>query len=254
MGAEAFVARNPVYNDFAAVMMAHGYTPIFEWMSPDNRIVIDYSEESLVLLAVRENVSGKYVPMLRLEHWGNKIPLGAALHGNFGLEYMESIRVRKDIEGVVIRFNSGHMVKVKADDYVLRHKSKDAITREKNVLQMIFNDQVDDVLPMLTEDDAKRLREFQEKVLHGVRESVNRANYYFPKFKEIYPTKKDFAIKTAGIEDPYFHRVTNFALYDGKDTEETILSLIKKNLSTQAKIDNVRNMWGGYRWQETENE
>jgi RNA ligase len=255
MQAEAFVARNPVYNDFAAIMMAHGYTPIFEWMSPDNRIVIDYSEESLVLLAVRETVSGKYVPMARLVHWGNKIPLGAALDGNFGMEYMESIRLREDIEGVVIRFSTGHMVKVKADDYVLRHKSKDMITREKSVLQLIFNDQVDDVLPMLTSEDAEKIRDFERKVLGGI---SNRAEWIATEFsdlKKAFPTKKEFAIATSNKEVNGQIRAIMFGMYDGRGSaEELLLDLIRKNLSSLDKIEGVRILWGNFRWMEKENE
>ena len=38
-----------------------GYTPIFEWCSRQQRIVIDYHNDILVLIAIRHNVSGEYV-------------------------------------------------------------------------------------------------------------------------------------------------------------------------------------------------
>ncbi|MCS7317287.1 MAG: T4 RnlA family RNA ligase [Candidatus Dojkabacteria bacterium] len=37
-----------------------GWTPIFEYVSPKNKIVIEY-EENLVLLAIRDNVTGTYI-------------------------------------------------------------------------------------------------------------------------------------------------------------------------------------------------
>ena len=56
MGAEEFVARNPHYAKFAADMIKQGLTPIFEWCSRKQRIVVDYPEDRLVLIAIRRNV------------------------------------------------------------------------------------------------------------------------------------------------------------------------------------------------------
>ena len=41
-----------------------GITPIFEFVSPNNRIVVNYDSPDLVLLAVRNNETGMYVPNL----------------------------------------------------------------------------------------------------------------------------------------------------------------------------------------------
>lgn len=37
-----------------------GVTPIFEYVAPTNKIVIDYAEPKLVLLAMRNNITGNY--------------------------------------------------------------------------------------------------------------------------------------------------------------------------------------------------
>ena len=63
MQAEEFVARHPQYEQFARMVMVNlGFTPIFEWTSRKQRIVIDYEEDNLVLIAVRDNVTGEYLP------------------------------------------------------------------------------------------------------------------------------------------------------------------------------------------------
>ena len=38
-----------------------GFTPIFEFVAPDNQIVISYDEPDLVLLAIRDNETGRYL-------------------------------------------------------------------------------------------------------------------------------------------------------------------------------------------------
>jgi len=56
---------NKKYQQFAKWCIENRLTPIFEWCSRKQRIVIDYPEDKLVLLAVRENMSGKYRRLIK---------------------------------------------------------------------------------------------------------------------------------------------------------------------------------------------
>lgn len=60
---EEFVKESDIdYEGFCWVNINLGYTPIFEWMHPQKRIVIDYGKEpTLVLTAIRNMVTGAYV-------------------------------------------------------------------------------------------------------------------------------------------------------------------------------------------------
>lgn len=49
------------YEKFARSMFFIGLTPIFEWITPNNRIVVNYKEANLVLTAIRSNEHGKYL-------------------------------------------------------------------------------------------------------------------------------------------------------------------------------------------------
>jgi RNA ligase len=60
MQAEEFIAKNTRYKDFAVWCIENRMTPIFEWTSPFNQIVLSYEEERLTLLAVRDNITGEY--------------------------------------------------------------------------------------------------------------------------------------------------------------------------------------------------
>ena len=61
MQAEEFIAQHVRFQVFAEICRIYKWTPIFEWTSPQQQIVIRYPEDSLTLLAVRENVTGKYL-------------------------------------------------------------------------------------------------------------------------------------------------------------------------------------------------
>ena len=56
-----FAANNPMYNNFALMLIRAGYTPIFEWCSRKQRIVIDHPEDMLILTAIRDMRTGEYV-------------------------------------------------------------------------------------------------------------------------------------------------------------------------------------------------
>jgi RNA ligase len=59
---EEFVAEHPEYVDLAELCRDNRLTPIFEWTSRKQTIVIDYPTDNLVLIAIRNNVTGEYLP------------------------------------------------------------------------------------------------------------------------------------------------------------------------------------------------
>jgi RNA ligase len=59
--AEKYINTTNNYNPFAAWCIESGLTPIFEYTGPNNRIVVSYEKEELVLLAVRDNITGEYL-------------------------------------------------------------------------------------------------------------------------------------------------------------------------------------------------
>lgn len=61
MMTEKFVAQNLKYERFAADCIDRGLTAIFEYVGPFNKVVLDYETENMILLAVRENVSGVFL-------------------------------------------------------------------------------------------------------------------------------------------------------------------------------------------------
>ena len=73
MGAEEFVAAHPQYDTFARWCIDEaGVTPIFEWCSRKQRIVVDYPIDRLVLIAARDIRKGSYVNYDWLQAYGKK--------------------------------------------------------------------------------------------------------------------------------------------------------------------------------------
>ena len=253
MNAEVFIADKSHYATFIKKCIQKGITPIFEWCSRKNRIVVDYPEDQLILTGLRYNNTGLYVDHQTMLNYATawNIPVVKVLAGlavqNIHL-FVNQIREWDDGEGVVLRFDSGHMVKIKADEYVLRHKSKDRISQEKNVLQVILDDSVDDVVPLLTPDDATRLKAFQKAFWLAVDDLASEMADLYNAGNLMYPDKKDFATQFVQIKILPIHAPIMYAMKGGKGSRQIIVDMISKSLSTQTKIDQNRWLFGGLQW------
>lgn len=249
--AEQFIREKSEYAEFISAMLESGMTPLFEWCSNKNRIVISYPEDQLILTGIRNMTKGNYLPYFNMvelaENWN--IPVVKAVNGlsvqNIEL-FVKQVREWDDGEGVVLRFLSGHMVKVKADDYVLRHKTKDQISLEKNVIATILDDSVDDLIPLLTTEDAKRLEEFQHAFWLGL-EDV--ATDIHDTYKQIDrgQDQKEFATMAVPSLLPQYQPFM-FKLRKGFSVKDLMIEQIRKSLGSQNKIDNVRWLFGNIKW------
>jgi RNA ligase len=237
---------------FINLCISQETTPIFEWCSRKNRIVIDYYEDKLILTGIRYNDTGAYVEYESMKNSAShfNIPVVKAIAGGdeTDLEKIVShIRKWDDGEGVVIRFDSGHMYKIKADDYVLRHRSKEAINLEKYVIQTIVDDSVDDLIPLLTPEDAERLRQFEKEFWTSLGMVANEMDDLFNLGNTMYPNTKDFAVEFVQKKVLTSHVPIMYAMKAGNSAKQILVKQIK-NLNTQTKIDKNRWLWGGLTW------
>jgi RNA ligase len=253
MNAEVFVADKSHYNTFIRKCIQKGTTPLFEWCSRKNRVVVDYPTDNLILTGIRYNDTGKYVDYEVMKNYATSwnIPVVKAVDG-LAVQtielFVKQVREWDDGEGVVLRFNSGHMCKVKSADYVLRHRSKESISQEKNVLQTLLDDAVDDLVPLLTPEDADRLRSFEVAFWAGLEDVACDLAELFVTGNTKYPDKKDFAVEfVQKLLLPKYAPVM-YAMKGGKGSQEVLIDMIRKSLSSQPKIDAVRWMFGGIDW------
>lgn len=255
MQSEVFVAANLEYDRFIRAMMALGYTPIFEWCSRNQRIVIDYPRDRLVLTAMRELDSGDYMSYaeLRTEAAAWQIEVVRAYDGT--IENMESLLAEtaglQGQEGWVIRFeDNGEMLKIKAEEYVLVHKAKADILREKGVIEMILGEQIDDVKAFLPIEDRERLDNYETAFWRGVNETAAKweaANVYIHSYYG--QDRKAFALGASkdlnqSLKGTIF-RAWGDSVFDWRGA---VIDAVNKHLSTQAKINEARHLWGGVEW------
>lgn len=250
MGAENFVCQNSNIYRLVRDLHEQGFTVIFEWCSPKQRIVIDYRHDQLIITAVRNIITGEYWSYDRLLALGQEysVPVVATLAQ--GINDLNSlvnyIRGLENLEGYVIRWDSGHMVKIKADQYVLLHRTKDQIRLEKNVIDIIINEKSDDLRPLLDREDLEKFVLFEQKFWNGLGQVCDQINDVYQQ-GAVYQSRRDFAVEFVQ-KQPQHLRPLLYELRNGYDVRSVVVDTIKNNLSTQIRIDSVRWLWGNSSW------
>lgn len=224
---------------------AFGVTPIFEWTAPDNRIVVRYEESQLTLLAARNKHDGRYADAELLKIFAADLGLPVVRthnprHTN-AADFLAFARSLQGAEGFVVRFDNGLWVKAKADDYVLKHRAKDSVTQEKNILALILAGGLDDVLPLLDAEDAKVATDYAAAVEAGIGAQADKvaaivaANDNLP--------QKEFALTVVPSLPPALRPVA-FMARRGTDPREVIKARIAANTNSQTAVDEFRPLHG----------
>lgn len=235
----------PALRDMCEALLRGGATPIFEWTAPDNRIVLRYDESRLTLLAVRNTVGGDY--------WHYSVIRGMGFdtvthHNNMhdtAAGFLAYARSLLGAEGFVIRFESGLWVKVKADDYVLKHKAKDSILQEKNILMLVLTGGLDDVLPLLDEPDADAARAYRDAVEEGVARTADELSRFVIANDNL--SQKDFA--TGPVKAlPSILQPLAFTVRRGDSALAAVRERIIANANNQTRVDDCRALHGAT-WQ-----
>jgi RNA ligase len=203
-----------------------GNTPVFEYTAPDNQIVIKYDNPRLTLIAIRDSFTGSYLELAgcevpaRIVHTFNKIH-------DLDL-FVSGARKLIGQEGYVVRFNTGESVKIKADDYVMRHRAMGSFiagTQDKHLLALILAGGVDDLVPVLSTERAAQLLEYQDRVNDFLMHCQERiAELQAPGVdRKVYATE---LVPTL----PAYLRGAAFAAYSGKPVREALINTFNKNV------------------------
>jgi RNA ligase len=241
MQAEVFVVKNPKYLRFAEYCLDVGITPIFEWCSPQNKVVLDYSEEQLILTGLREIKSGKYVPYADMRESDYQV----RVVGTFLMpDHWAVLDEHEGIEGVVVRFDDGHMVKIKTSWYVGIHKALSGLVFEKDVLTAILKGTVDDLLPFLPEQEREQVQKYRKQVESSI---VGYTQLCYDAWRHGQEWgRKQFALSNSY---PKMAKSVVFDCWeDISDVQETLVNKLLGSFNSQSNVDKVRSVFGVQPW------
>ena len=166
--------------------------------------------------------------------------------------FLEETRNIRDMEGFVIRFNDGNMLKVKADHYVQLHRTKDMMYFEKDVLALIVGEKIDDNKPYMDDESLTAINNYEIALHKAISDTAERLKWIVIAGKDNYNSKKDFAVKVVALHPQSNERSLLFSIWE--KGEENAFGIVKdyilKNVGTQARVDEIRNLIGNVYWRQ----
>ena len=239
---EWLAAQDPALKDWMRKCVEDSVTPLFEWVSPFNQIVLAYEEADLVYLGTRCNTSGWY--MMDASCPFNTVARYGSVEGNIS-DYVARQRGAEGREGDIIRFADGHMCKIKNDWYVRIHKTVDRIVFDRNIVDLIVNEEVDDVMPMLPVIQANRVRNFEIRFWNAFKQKENRLYGLRIAAQQNYEDdRKRIALEMVPTLENKTDAQFIFRMLDGSDIRELLLDHVRKSISSNTKWDECAKWMG----------
>lgn len=223
-------------NALDLLLIPQDWTLIFEYTSPNNRIVTPYTEDKMYLLGVRDNFSGRdlFSTVEPIYH-ALKNSLNVSLPKTFEFSNPEDMRAFVNSldglqEGVVaFDLENNLRVKVKADQYVAVHRLRgDSIPTPKLILGLVVTNETEEYLAYFPEE-RERFVPYMEsfvKLQYRIQEIWDMS-------KNI-EDQKEFALF---VKDYMF---SNILFLARKNSEDPIHVLNQQDTSRKAKL---MEMW-----------
>lgn len=237
------------YEEFCLKCAEEGWTCIFEWCSRQQRIVIDYPDDRLILTAVRHTTEGHYLPYNIMKMMANHyeipcvLPIYDSKVGDIN-SFIEKVRNYKEGEGCVIRFEKdGHMLKLKTDYYVAIHRAKDALSSERKIVAVILENGLDDLKAVLNTDDKQNVVDYETKFLQQYEQLYTQYQRHVAEANDVIrmSDRKNFAINFAP-KLPQMLRGIVFAAIDGKSPQELFRNMYVKNVNNNKNFAELKKV------------
>ena len=226
--------------EFVDFCVKNDITPIFEYVSPTNRIVVPYANTDLILLRMRNNTTGKYLDLVDYIQYLDGITVAKSY--NYSLDELVELKdVIEGKEGWIVQFENGKMIKIKTSHYISLHGLfTQELNRENTLISLIIDEKIDDIIAQLGEESGKR--EEVDKIADVVNKEISHLDKdvddLLDEYKEILSIRgqyggtkanaiKDFAIK--------FSKNQLFPIAIGVINGKDKMELIKDKIKNQTK-------------------
>jgi RNA ligase len=209
--------------------------PVFEFVAPNNRIVLRYPSEELILLRLRDNVTGKHIDIRdHLDKVGTirVAPFEDEIKDLDRLIELTATQVDKEGSIVTCEDEMGRdfFFKLKTPWYMSLHGLlTDDLYREHIIIGYILDDKIDDILGQIPEDEKEahiRINKIVDIVKKSISDKVSEIEKDYRQYVSMNISKKDYAINHRK-NNPNFGFVMNMVKADDlkKMSKEEILDI-----------------------------
>lgn len=216
-------------------------TYIFEFTSPENRIVTPYEKAEMVLLdSIDTNGKSTAETLAKSHHLfiSDTYELEVSVLSSLGLkcrpprmncavgalaDLIEEANKLSNLEEgfVVMCAATGHRVKIKSKEYLVAHKlrGENAVPTRKNILSLIFEAETDEFLAYFPE-----YTDLVNSIRTEITNAIMAADAYYEAIKHI-EHQREFAYAVNQCEDSSFKFLMFNARRDGVTVEQAFNSL-----------------------------
>jgi RNA ligase len=217
------------------------YTYLFEIIFKENRIVVNYDFEDVVLLGMVNTKTGYEVNLygedtdVRLKNLVSNVGLKVVKKYD-GISDYRTLKsmVKNNEEGFVVRFSNGDRMKIKGEEYLRLHKIMTQVSTT-SIWEVLSNgDDIDALLKDVPDEFYKKVKSYVGELKYShfqISEYCGKHHdsYRYGKYgdKEVEPTKKEFAeFVQRNFDKKELHAVM-FSMWDKKDYSSIIWKLIR---------------------------
>lgn len=188
------------------------------------------------------------------------IPVVKAVNFNFS-EAKAELKTNQMDEGFIVRFNDGHMLKLKTEWYLLLHKTMEHLSSEKDVIRIVLDNLIDDAKAFMPADLIKKVDDFGKKIFDSMTVMATAIAWdVLATYDNTNGSRKAFAeyvnAQVIGHQDIYFRAFTILSGDENIDTTkfhfmvyDLILEKVKKNLGSSTNVEKIRALIGGHKWE-----
>jgi len=160
-------------------------------------------------------------------------------------ELITYIKGLSGAEGVVISWDDGQRVKIKADEYVAIHRAKEAILQDRNILDLILREKLDDVLAHLDDEDRAAIEKFSNDINTKRIAIMTNIQIAINNIINNQIDRKNFALNMASRYDNFTKSII-FSVWGNNDIHDIKVQVdktIKNNLTKNIRWENLRDVW-----------
>jgi T4 RnlA family RNA ligase len=199
----------------------NNFQPYFELVGVDNEHVIEYNFETRLDLIMVRDKYGHFIDINKFNYKNKTKEMYFTLD-----EMLEKQQTDKNIEGWVVQFEDGEIIKIKTLDFFEKHKIKEQSDSYKSVLKLCLNEDLDDVLSIVSEAKKEKIKKINNALVHYVSKTIKELNDI-----DYSVEQKELALKYKPHE--YFSVIMQAK--KGKDTKESLINFLLQKYNKEQK-------------------
>eukprot|EP01130_Rhizamoeba_saxonica_P013456 TRINITY_DN5745_c0_g1_i1.p1 TRINITY_DN5745_c0_g1~~TRINITY_DN5745_c0_g1_i1.p1 ORF type:complete len:279 (-),score=63.10 TRINITY_DN5745_c0_g1_i1:24-860(-) len=255
---DSFVNSSPIrYNEFCLKVINDGYTPLFEWCSKDQPVILKHEEDSLKLTGLRNVVTGVYASYKTMVELSSEydVPVTSLMYTHETipplLEFIKEIKDNTILEGCVIKFDDGDLYKLKTHWYHtlgpnLHRFNMSKHNNEKYIMKSILNNDYDDIKPYIPDDKREYLDRFADDIVENAESLGSSINNEVEQWKRVNDENDRKAFSEWVSEQDRIYQPVYFSIVNGKDPFEAVVALALRNISNH--FDITTTLLGGIKF------